>query len=113
MGGTSEVLRFIRSEFNNKPGGIGIDVFFGGGLEPYLALKKEQLLRPYALPQELLKNIPPGLGGVPLYDPDYTWYGATLAGFGYRPQQSGSTTREAADHHNVGGGPRLRRRSVG
>ena len=82
VGGTSEVLRFIRSEFNNKPGGIGIDVFFGGGLEPYLALKKEKLLRPYALPQELLKNIPPRLGGVPLYDPDYTWYGATLAGFG-------------------------------
>ena len=70
VGGTSEVLRFIRSEFNNKPAGIGIDVLFGGGLEPYLALKKELLLRPYALPQELLKNIPPRLGGVPLYDPD-------------------------------------------
>jgi len=82
VGGTSEVLRFIRSEFNNKPESIGIDIFFGGGLEPYLALKKERLLRPYALPQELLKNIPPRLGGVPLYDPDYTWYGATLAGFG-------------------------------
>ena len=82
VGGTSEVLRFIRSEFNNKPGGIGIDVFFGGGLEPYLALKKEQLLRTYALPEELLKNIPPHLGGVPLYDPDYAWYAATLAGFG-------------------------------
>jgi ABC-type Fe3+ transport system substrate-binding protein len=82
VGGTSEVLRFIQSEFNNKPKSIGVDIFFGGGLEPYLALKKEQLLRPYPLPQELLKNIPPRLGGVPLYDPDYTWYGATLAGFG-------------------------------
>ena len=82
VGGTSELLRFIRSEFNNKPEGIGIDVFFGGGLEPYLALKKEKLLRPYALPQELLNKIPPRLGGMPLYDPDYTWYGATLAGFG-------------------------------
>jgi ABC-type Fe3+ transport system substrate-binding protein len=82
VGGTSEMLRFIRSEFNNKPAGIGIDIFFGGGLEPYLALKKEQLLRPYPLPQELLKSIPARLGGVPLYDSDYTWYGATLAGFG-------------------------------
>lgn len=82
VGGSSEMFRFIRSEFNNKPEGIGIDIFFGGGLEPYLALKKEKLLRPYALPQELLKNIPPRLGGLPLYDPDYTWYGATLAGFG-------------------------------
>ncbi len=82
VGGTSEVLRFIRSEFNAKPAGIGIDVFFGGGLDPYVALKKEKLLRPYTLPPELLKNIPPRLGGVPLYDPDYSWYAATLAGFG-------------------------------
>src|SRR5690242_1494904 len=82
VGGTSEVLRFIRSEFSNKPAGIGIDILFGGGLEPYLALKKEKLLRPYVLPHELLKNIPRQLGGVPLYDPDYTWYGVTLAGFG-------------------------------
>src|SRR5262249_52509893 len=29
-GGTSEVLRFIRSEFKAKPTGIGIDIFFGG-----------------------------------------------------------------------------------
>jgi ABC-type Fe3+ transport system substrate-binding protein len=81
-GGTSESLRFIRSEFKNKPRGIGIDIFFGGGLDPYLALKKENLLEPYLLPQQLLEKIPARLGGIPLYDPDYTWYGATLAGFG-------------------------------
>jgi ABC-type Fe3+ transport system substrate-binding protein len=82
VGGTSEVLRFLRSEFNNKPAGIGIDIFFGGGLDPYLALKKENLLESYILPQQLREKIPPNLGGVPLYDPDYTWYGATLSGFG-------------------------------
>src|SRR5215471_18334142 len=82
VGGTSEVLRFIRSEFSNKPGGVDIDIFFGGGLQPYLALKQEHLLESYMLPQQLLEKIPPHLGGVPLYDPDYTWYGATLAGFG-------------------------------
>jgi ABC-type Fe3+ transport system substrate-binding protein len=81
-GGTSEVLRFLRSEFKAKPTGIGIDIFFGGGLDPYLALKQEDLLEPYVLPQALLEKIPPRLGGVPLYDPDHTWYGATLSGFG-------------------------------
>jgi ABC-type Fe3+ transport system substrate-binding protein len=81
-GGTSEVLRFLRSEFKAKPTGIGIDIFFGGGLDPYLALKREDLLEPYALPQPLLEKIPARLGGVPLYDPDHTWYGATLSGFG-------------------------------
>lgn len=82
VGGTSETVRFIRSEFKNKPGGIGIDIFFGGGLDPYLALKAAKLLEPYTLPQALLEKIPAHLGGIPLYDPDHTWYGPTLAGFG-------------------------------
>ncbi|MGH7812064.1 MAG: hypothetical protein ACREP5_17445, partial [Candidatus Binatia bacterium] len=72
VGGTSETIRFIRSEFNNKPAGIGIDIFFGGGLDPYVALKKDNLLEPYVLPQQLLEKIPPSLGGVPLYDSDHT-----------------------------------------
>ena len=82
VGGSSETLRYLQSEFKNKPAGIGIDIFFGGGLDPYLTLKKDHLLDPYALPKPLLEKIPPKLAGVPLYDPDYTWYGATLAGFG-------------------------------
>ncbi len=82
VGGTSEVVRFIRSEFKNKPAGVGIDLFFGGGLEPYLALKAAKLLQPYRLPEPLMREIPPDLGGVPLYDPDYMWYGPTLSGFG-------------------------------
>ena len=82
VGGSSETLRYLQSEFKNKPAGIGIDIFFGGGLEPYLALKTDRLLDAYPLPKPLLEKIPPSLAGVPLYDPDHTWYGATLAGFG-------------------------------
>jgi ABC-type Fe3+ transport system substrate-binding protein len=82
VGGSSETLRYIESEYKNKPAGIGIDIFFGGGYDPYLALKKAQLLEAYPLPRPLLEKIPAKLAGVPLYDPDHTWYGATLAGFG-------------------------------
>jgi ABC-type Fe3+ transport system substrate-binding protein len=82
VGGSSETLRYLESEFKNKPKGIGIDIFFGGGYDPYLALKKAHLLEPYILPGPLLEKIPAKLTGVPLYDPDHTWYGATLAGFG-------------------------------
>ena len=82
VGGSSETLRYIESEFKNKPAGIGIDIFFGGGFDPYVALKQAHLLESYTLPQSLLENIPPKLAGVPLYDPEHTWYGATLAGFG-------------------------------
>jgi ABC-type Fe3+ transport system substrate-binding protein len=82
VGGTSDALRYIESEFKNKPNGIGIDLFFGGGYDPFLTLKKSQLLEPYKLPASQLDTIPAQLGGVPLYDPDHTWYGATLSGFG-------------------------------
>jgi ABC-type Fe3+ transport system substrate-binding protein len=82
VGGSSETLRYLQSEFKNKPAGIGIDIFFGGGYDPYLALKKDRLLESYVLPKPLLEKIPQRLAGVPLYDPDHTWYGATLAGFG-------------------------------
>ncbi|MBI2530855.1 MAG: extracellular solute-binding protein [Deltaproteobacteria bacterium] len=82
VGGTSETLRFIRSEFQNKPKGIGIDIFFGGGLDPYLALKEANLLESYTLPRALLEKIPARLAGVPLFDPGHSWYGATLSSFG-------------------------------
>ncbi|HEV8720503.1 MAG TPA: extracellular solute-binding protein [Candidatus Binatia bacterium] len=82
VGGSSETLRYLESEYKNKPAGIGIDIFFGGGLDPYLALKKAHLLQSYTLPKSLLEKIPPSLTGVPLYDPDHSWYGATLSGFG-------------------------------
>ena len=82
VGGSSETLRYLESEYKNKPAGIGIDIFFGGGLDPYLALKKAHLLQSYTLPNSLLEKIPPSLTGVPLYDPDHSWYGATLSGFG-------------------------------
>ena len=34
VGGSSETLRYVESEFKNKPAGIGIDIFFGGGYDP-------------------------------------------------------------------------------
>ncbi|RKY59287.1 MAG: hypothetical protein DRP94_04015 [Candidatus Latescibacterota bacterium] len=82
VGGTSEVLRFVKSEFSKRPEGIGIDVIFGGGIDPYIELSRLGLLQPYRLPDSLLSRIAPEIGGIPIYDPKYRWYGATLAGFG-------------------------------
>ncbi len=82
MGGTSDDLRYIRSQFKHTPEGIGIDIFFGGGTSPYTTLEKEGLLEPYKLPDEILSEIPRECLGVPLYQEDYLYYGATLSGFG-------------------------------
>ena len=81
-GGTSSILRYIKSEFNRAPGGIGIDIFFGGGMDPFMELADMGLCSAHRLPDDLLDRLPQKIGGVPLYDPDFRWYGATLAGFG-------------------------------
>ena len=81
-GGTSSILRYIKSEFGRRPEGIDIDLFFGGGLDPYRELSRLGLLSSYPLPDTLLDRLPKKIGGISLYDPDWRWYGATLAGFG-------------------------------
>ncbi|MFB3897742.1 MAG: ABC transporter substrate-binding protein [bacterium] len=82
QGGGSDVLRYLKSEYTKKPNGIGIDMFFGGGLDPYLELAKSNLLVSYRVPDKYLKSIPATYSGIPLYDKQYRWYGAALAGFG-------------------------------
>ena len=82
QGGSSNIVRFIRSEFSKSPDGINVDIFFGAGTDPYLMLKEEGLLQPCHLPDEILSKIPREYAGSPIYDPDFQWYGACFAGFG-------------------------------
>ncbi|MBM3262578.1 MAG: ABC transporter substrate-binding protein, partial [candidate division Zixibacteria bacterium] len=82
VGGSSEILRFIKSEFKNKPDGIEVDVVFGGGTDIYLDLARSDLLMAYPLPESQLSVLPDKIGGYALYDAQYRWYGATMAGFG-------------------------------
>jgi phosphoglycerate transport regulatory protein PgtC len=79
VGGTSEILKFIKTEFQSKPGGIDVDLLFGGGTDPFEELKKAKLLEPAEID---VGEMPASLNGVPLYDPDHTWYATMLAGFG-------------------------------
>ena len=82
VGGTSEMLRYLRAQYREKPGGIGVDLVFGGGTDPYLELKKEGSLQKVELPAPLLAELAPEICGSPLRDGDGTWYAATMAGFG-------------------------------
>ncbi len=82
VGGTSDAVRYVRSEFKRAPEGINVDLFFGGGLDPYLEFKKDGLLRPCRISPEVLNRIPRTFSGIELYDRDYQWFGACLAGFG-------------------------------
>ncbi len=82
LGGTSDSLRFVRSEFKSKPAGIGIDCFFGGGQEPFLILAEDELALRYQPPPEIIDGIPQNINGVDVYDPNYTWFGTVISSFG-------------------------------
>ncbi len=82
VGGTTDALRFVQSEFAKKPGGIGIDMFFGGGPEPYLLLADKGFAAAYQPPDEILRGIPQNHGGVEIYDAKFKWFGAALSTFG-------------------------------
>lgn len=78
--GTEAQMKFLLDQFSRRPGGIGVDLFFGGGIDPYRTLKAKGLLQPYRIRN--VEEIPPELLGVPLYDKEYYWYGNVLSSFG-------------------------------
>lgn len=82
VGGSSEALRFVQSEFSKKTNGIGVDCFFGGGQEPHLVLVQRGLLQAVPLSEELLRFIPVEVNGIELRDPGGRWYGAAISSFG-------------------------------
>ena len=87
-GGTSDIVRYVTSEFASKRAsgtadeGIGIDVFFGGGLPAAEALKAAGCTVAITLPADVLALQPAELAGIPMRDPERHWYGNVLAAFG-------------------------------
>lgn len=82
VGGSSDAIRYVKSEYERSPGGINIDLFFGGGVDPFIQLADAGRLEPCNIPPEILSVIPPQLNGVEVYDPQGRWFGACLSGFG-------------------------------
>jgi ABC-type Fe3+ transport system substrate-binding protein len=80
-GGTSQILRFLRAEYQTSPG-AGVDVLYGGGVDPFHELEKDGLLTRYDPPAEILAQIPALLNGLEVMDPNHEWFGAAFSGFG-------------------------------
>ena len=80
LGASSENVRFVISEFKQSPTGIGVDLFFGGGTDPFFEFAKHDLLQTYR--PSALVGIPAQVGGVPVYDSEYRWFGVSLSSFG-------------------------------
>lgn len=82
IGATSQILRFIRSQFNQSPKGINVDIMFGGGIDPFEALKADNLLTKLKVHAGILEQIPTDISGVPLYDKELYWIAPTVSAFG-------------------------------
>ena len=82
-GGSSQIEKYIRSQFGTNPAGINADLLFGGGADVHGRLARDGMLAPCPVPAELLDGrIPRELNGVLLYDPQGYWYGPILSSFG-------------------------------
>ncbi|MBN1682958.1 extracellular solute-binding protein [Candidatus Bathyarchaeota archaeon] len=82
-GGTSDIIAYVDAAFAaNNQTTSNIDVWFGGGIEPFINAKSKNQLVPYKINQSTLDLIPQNLSGFPIYDFEYYWYGADLSGFG-------------------------------
>ena len=81
VGGGSQIIKFLLNEYRTSPSS-GVDVLYGGGVDPFRELKKDGLLSRCVLPPEILAAIPPQLNGMEIRDPDQQWFGASLSGFG-------------------------------
>jgi len=82
VGGTTKDERYVRSSFQEHPEGGDFDIFFGGGTDPYLEFTKLAITFPFKLPEAQLSLLPEEIGGIPLYDSCYNWYGTSLTSFG-------------------------------
>jgi len=82
IGGTSDIVRYIRNQFLVHSEGIGVDLMFGGGTDPFVELDQSDLLAPAHIPASIENGLPLEVGGIPLRSSKGTWYAAALSTFG-------------------------------
>lgn len=82
VGGTSQIVRYVRARFEANPESIDVDLLFGGGTDLYIRFADEELLQAVEVSPHVLQRLRPHLDGVPLYDPQRRWFGCMLSSFG-------------------------------
>ena len=82
IGGTSDIVKYLKAQHKSNPGKLGIDVVFGGGTDVMIELSRSGVLKPVTLAPQIINRIPPTVAGVPLYSPQREWYIAAISLFG-------------------------------
>lgn len=86
-GGASDIARYIDSQYQISPAGIGIDVAFGGGQFEFAQWASKDFLVDAGIRERhpewfAADGIPAQLGGETIVDAQGRYYGACLASFG-------------------------------
>ena len=82
VGGTSKAMKDIESRYKARPDAPGVDMLFGGGVDPFIRGMAEGWLVPVTVPDQVIAAIPERCAGFPTYDSGGHWYGVALSGFG-------------------------------
>jgi ABC-type Fe3+ transport system substrate-binding protein len=84
VGGTSDIVAYVNAAFAaNSETTANIDIWWGGGVDPFLAQKALDHLVSYQVNSTILANVATNISGIPVYDTmNHTWYGTALSGFG-------------------------------
>lgn len=82
IGGTSDIVKFLKTHYKTDPHNLGVDVVFGGGIDVMMELSRAGVLQPVSIAPEVLNRIPATVAGVPLYSPQREWYTAAISIFG-------------------------------
>ena len=75
---TSAAVAYIR-ETASKPDS---DIMWASAVDAFAVLKKDGLLASHTLPKEISQPIPAQIGSYPIHDPDGTYFGFALSGYG-------------------------------
>ncbi|MBI4525230.1 MAG: extracellular solute-binding protein [Deltaproteobacteria bacterium] len=75
---TNAGVTYLR-ETRNKP---EADIFWVSAPDAFQTLKNEGLLEKYSPPKEIMARIPARVGKFPIHDPDGTYFGFAISGYG-------------------------------
>lgn len=81
-GGSSKILKDLETRFATSPDNPGVDIMFGGGIDPFMKAARQGWLEQIDLRPEVTNGIPTTCAGSLTMDPDRKWFGVALSGFG-------------------------------
>lgn len=82
LGGTSQIEKALQALYEKNSQTSGMDIFWGGGMDPYENQKNKKRLESYFPSQEILGLFPSFFLGMPLQDAEGFYYATALSSFG-------------------------------